>query len=261
MDWKTYASMHKSLRESNIDHAQHMIARRLPDSPSSHTVSINGQDRLVGIIGRSQLDEKWITSMPGEALPHGGLVNYSGAVWLIIDLDVEKEVYQRGIMQRCNHKLRWINKAGQLIEKWCIVEDGTKYLIGEKVVSLMTVGDSRIAITVGKDADTIELGRGARFLIDDPDVEEPSVYQITKANRFFNTSNGEGVFRFILNEVALTPQDHVEKRIADYTGWTPDVDLDSDHVDSDKTVVEIVSAAIDKAQSNKENHDDQGGWL
>jgi len=263
MDWKTYASMHKSLRASNIEHAQHMINRRLPDSPSSHVVAINGLDQQVGIIGRSQLDEKWITSMPGETLPHGGLVNYSDAVWLIIELDVEKEVYQRGIMQRCNHKLRWINKAGQLVEKWCIVEDGTKYLIGEKVVSLMTVGDSRIAVTVGKDADTIELGRGARFLIDDPDVENPSVYQITKANRFFNTSNDEGVFRFILNEVALTPQDHVEQRIANYTDWEPEAELDSDHIDSDKTIIEIVEAAMDEAKNNQDNggSNENGGWL
>lgn len=257
MDWKTYASMHTSLRDSNIDHAQHMIGKRLLDSPSGHAVVIDGEDRRVGIIGRSQLDEKWITSMPGETLPHGGLVDFSNAVWLIVELDVEKEVYQRGIMQRCNHKLRWINKDGKVIEKWCIVEDGTKYLIGEKVVSLMTVGDSRIAITVGKDEDTIELGRGARFLIDDPDVEEPSVYQITKANRFFNTSDDRGVFRFILNEVALTPQDHVELRIANYTDWMPDAAMDSDHTDSDKTVVEIVEAAI----SGSGNAGNDGGWL
>ena len=43
-----------------------------------------------------------------------------------------------------------------------------------------------------------------------------TAYQITKSNKLFNVYNGEGVFRFILNEVQLTKDDDVVKRIADY---------------------------------------------
>lgn len=257
--WDIYESRMVTNRQAWLDHAQMTIHRKLMSSLACQEVTIDGESRVVAIIGRTQLDEKRICSLPGEKLPHGGLVEFAGCHWLITEIDVADEVYQRGIMQRCNHSLRWIGKDGVLREKWCIVEDGTKYLIGEKVVSLMTVGDSRIAITVGKDDDTIELGRGHRFLIDDELVEEPSVYQITKANRFFNTTDCGGVFRFILTEVALTHADNVEKRIADYTAWTPDRQLDSDHVDSDKTIVEIVQEATNAAQLPKD--DNKKGWL
>lgn len=257
--WDIYESRMVENRQAWLDHAKATIHRKLFSSLSCKNVQIDGVDRTVAIIGRAQYDERRICSLPGETLHHGGLVNYAGCVWLITEMDVDDEVYQRGIMRRCNHVLKWIGKDGVLHEKWCIVEDGTKYLIGEKVVSLMTVGDSRIAITVGKDGETIELGRGHRFLIDDDMVEAPSVYQITKANRFFNTTNGDGVFRFILTEVALSPHDNVEQRIADYSSWTPDMPLDSDHVDSESTIVEVVQAAQNKV--NQPEDDNKKGWL
>ena len=257
--WDIYESRMVTDRQAWLNHTQKTIHRNLLSSLACQEVTIDGESQTVAIIGRTQLDEKRICSLPGESLHHGGLVEFAGYHWLITELDVADEVYQRGIMQRCNHILRWIGKDGELCEKWCIVEDGTKYLIGEKVTSLMTVGDSRIAITVGKDDETIELGRGHRFLVDDELVEQPSVYQITKANRFFNTTNCDGVFRFILTEVALTHEDNIEQRIADYTKWTPDKALDSDHTDSDMSIVEIVQEATEKMQLPQD--DRKKGWL
>jgi len=257
--WDIYESRMVENRQAWLDHAKGTIHRKLHSSLSCKDVKIDGEDRTVAIIRRSQYDERRICSLPGETLHHGGLVEYAGCVWLITEIDVDDEVYQRGIMRRCNHLLKWIGKDGTLREKWCIVEDGTKYLIGEKVVSLMSVGDSRIAITIGKDPETIELGRGHRFLIDDNMVGVPSAYQITKANRFFDTTNSNGVFRFILTEVALTHHDNIEQRIADYTAWTPDKTLDSDHIDSESTIVEIVQAAQNNAAV--EDDDNKKGWL
>lgn len=257
--WDIYESRMVTNRQAWLDHAKATIHRKLHSSLACQDVVIDGKPQTIAVIARTQLDEKRICSLPGETLHHGGLVEFAGCHWLITELDVANEVYQRGLMQRCNHKLRWIGKDGTVHEKWCIVEDGTKYLIGEKVVSLMTVGDSRIAVTVGRDSETLELSRGIRFIIDDPDVEHPSVYQITKSNRFFNTTADGGVFRFILNEVALTKHDNILNQIADYTNWTPDIPLDSDHVDSMLTVAEIVEAATEASQQQPD--DNKEGWL
>lgn len=257
--WDIYESRMVTNRTAWIDHAKGTIHRKIMSSPAKKEVTIDGETRTVAIIARTQLDEKRICSLPGETLHHGGLVQFAGCNWLITELDVDNEVYQRGLMQRCNHILRWIGNDGIVKEKWCVVEDGTKYLIGEKAVSLLTIGDSRIAITVGRDADTLELSRGLRFIVDDSGVSDPSVYQITKANRFFNTTPGGGVFRFILTESALTHNDNVAQGIADYSTWKPDKDLDSDHVDSPFTVAEIVQAATEDATQAKD--DNKKGWL
>lgn len=82
----------------------------------------------------------------------------------------------------------------------------------------MTIGDSRLALTIAKDDGTRQFKRGMRFLIDDPDSAEILAYEITKSNRMFNLFNGVGVYRFILREVTLTSDDNLELQVADYYG-------------------------------------------
>lgn len=135
----------------------------------------------------------------------------------------------------------------------------TTDLIGERTREVLTIGDARIAVTIGKDEDTVELWRGLRFLIDDSDSEDVLAYQITKPNKMFNVFNGKGVFRFILNEVQLTDDDNKELRIADYYNWHPHMALDSDHQDSDVTVAEIVNAA--NAAADVPPDDEKETWL
>lgn len=252
-----------SKREMWVESLQASLADRMLNSPSYHIVNINGIEQKVAITHRTNLSEKKIFSFPGEHLKHGGLVEFETSKWLITELDADNEIHDKGIMKRCNHLLRWIGRDGHLREKWCIVEDGTKYLIGEassRYDNLMVIGDARIAITIGKDEDTVQLTRGLRFLVDDTDVDDPLAYEITKPNRFFNNYEDEGVFRFILNEVVRNKGDHLSEQIADYTTWMPPRETDGDHIDSDCTVAEIVSEAVDKVEFDPPR-DDKRGWL
>lgn len=258
--WDIYEARMSTKRQMWVDRSRASFGRRLLDSPSCHVVRVNGVEQTLSITHRTTHTEKRVCAMPGEELKHGGLVEYNDSVWLITEVDTDNEIYQRGLMKRCNHVLRWISKDGKLKEKWCIVEDGTKYLIGEKSEEHITIGDARIAVTIGKDEDSIELDRGLRFLIDDEDIAHPTAYQITKANRFFNMTHGEGVFRFILNEVVLTDHDNIKHRIADYSNWLPPRELDGDHVDSEYTVVELVSEAKKKTEESPPE-DTKKGWL
>lgn len=258
--WDVYESRAMTKREMWVHRTQTSLERRLLNSPSCQLVKVNGLEQRVSITHRTTHNEKRICAMPGEKLVHGGLVQFNDSIWLITEVDSDFEVYQRGLMKRCNHILRWIGKDGKLHEKWCIVEDGTKYLIGEASEEHITIGDARIAVTVGKDEETIELGRGLRFLIDDVDTPYPTAYQITKANRFFNTTNDNGVFRFILGEVVLTEADNIQHRIADFNNWMPPRELDGDHVDSEYTVAEIVEAAKEKVEAMPPQ-DEKKEWL
>ena len=248
-----------TMRDALVEQARSSIAQMSYDSPSCRHVKIDGVWQHVLITHRQALNEKRICSIPGEHLTHGGLVDFARSKWLITELDADNEIYDRGLMLRCNYLLRWIGSDGELKEKWCIIEDGTKYLIGEYTEDIMAIGDARIALTIAKDKDTIELCRGARFLVDDPDTDKPLAYQITKPNKLFNVFNGEGVFKFILNEVQLTKEDNVELRIADYTSWKPSIPKDGDHIDSDLTIGQIVDAATAKANEKPDNN--KKGWI
>lgn len=248
-----------TMRDALVEQAKSSIIQMSYDSPSCRHVTIDGTLQSVLITHRQAMNEKRICSMPNEHLKHGGLVDFADAKWLITELDADNEIYDRGLMLRCNYLLKWIGSDGKLKEKWCIVEDGTKYLIGEYSEDIMSIGDARIALTVAKDDDTNELCRGARFLIDDLDTDKPLAYQITKPNKLFHIYDGEGVFKFILNEVQLTKEDNVALRIADYTSWKPSMPTDGDHSDSDLTLVQIVDAATAKA--NEVQDDNKKEWL
>ena len=237
--WETYdariSSNGKTRRETALNRSKRYISQKLSSSLSYYNVTINSVEQNVSITNRQELNIKNICSLPGEKLSHGGIVDWAENKWLIIEIDANDEVYARGKMQQCNHLLRWRDESGKIIEKWCIVEDGTKYLIGEKQKDIITVGDARIAVTLPKDEDTVKIGRGRRFLIDDTDSHSVLAYQITKPNRLYNIFNNNGVFRYILNEVNITDNDNVELRIADYYQPTMNTDTDSfpDIVDND----------------------------
>lgn len=261
--WKDYESRlgvtGGTERTSALNHAQDQMRRKMMSSLSYKTAVVDGTEQNVAIIDERDFNAKKIYSMPGDDLPHGGLVNWADSMWLITEINAHKEVYTEAKMLQCNHILKWINDDGNIIERWCVVEDGTKYLIGEKEEKMMTIGDARIAVTVGKDADTAKLNRGKRFLIDDSDSNSVLAYQITKPNKLFNVYNGRGVFRFILNEVNLTDNDNVELRIADYYNWKPKKDRMLSDIKTDDTLEEIVS---DSRKEDAEANDiDKKGWL
>lgn len=245
-------------RERDLNRTWRYLYDKVINSLSCRDVLIDGVKQTVSVLNqKDDMSIKKICSMPGESLFHGRIVDFAGGKWLITEVDANDEVYTSGMMRRCNYLLKWLNKKGEIIEKWCVVEDGTKYLIGEKTGDIMSIGDARIAITIGKDDDTAELSRGKRFLVDDIDSETPLAYQITKPNKLFNIYDGQGVFRFILNEVNLTDNDNVELRIADYFNWKPEKQLDNKHRDLDITLEEIIDSAV----SADEPDDDKEVWL
>lgn len=210
-----------SRRSHVLTTAKDRFAQKLTESLSYH-IAYFGHDfsnqRNVAIINTEELDKKQIFSLPGENLDNGSLLKWSDSIWLITDVDANNEVYTRGTIQECNYLLKWVDDKGNNISKWCIVEDGTKYLIGERAADMMSIGDARFALTIGKDDDTRKLKRGMRFLIDDPDAEAASAFEITKPNRLYSIFNGKGVYRFILNEVNTTDNDLVEDQVADFYG-------------------------------------------
>ena len=248
-------------REMALKRSQERIRRKMVDTLACHQVLIDGIEQTIQIThkSRSEFNLKRIASLPGEKLKHGGTVDFSDAKWLITEIDFDDEVYMRGMMKQCNFKLKWIDPGGNLIEKWCVMEDGTKYLVGEKNDPLIVIGDARIAITLPKDKDTIKLDRSVRFLVDDTDVEKPLAYQISKPNRLYNNYNGEGVFRYILAEVNATKDDNFNEMIADYTNWRPPVETDSAHIDSNAELKTIVDTAV--IESTEKPNDDKEVWL
>ena len=214
-------------RETVLDRERRRLNRWLPQSLSYKSVLIDSIQQNVVITDHDNINLKTICAMPGENLKHGAIVDWENCKWLITELDAHSEIYEKGIMQQCNYLLKWRDTTGDIVEKWCIIEDGTKYIVGEHEEPKITVGDARISLIIGKDSDTVKLHRGVRFLIDDIDSAYPLAYQITKPHRLYNIYNNVGVLKFILNEVNVTQNDNVDLMVADYYEPTMNVDTDS----------------------------------
>lgn len=262
--WDTYKSRLNSgglsTRETVLRREQEMLSRQLPSTLSYKEVIIDGRRQNLAIINTDILTEKLIHSLPGEDITHGGLVFWEESYWLITEYNPNNEVYTTAKMVQCNHLLKWIDEDGIIREQWSVVEDGTKFLTGELEDRnfVVTRGDTRIALTVAKNAFTAKFDRDMRFLVDDPDSPRKLSYQLTKPFKLSGIYNGRGVYKFVLQEVASTTDDNHELGIADYYKYFPkDVDVSEDFILADKTEDEVIEHTV----QNKPVQEKKKGWI
>lgn len=105
---------------------ENSIYTHLKDNPSYFDVTIDDVPQTVAIMDSDNLEQKTITSLPGQPLRHGGLVHWMDNYWLISELDYNTTLYTRGKLLQCNYLLKWVTEDKSIHEQWCAVEDGTK---------------------------------------------------------------------------------------------------------------------------------------
>ena len=196
-----------------------------------HDVRVDGKLRDVAIINSDNLNEKMIFSMPGENLRNGAYVEWMDNIWLITEKDANNEVYTRCKMEQCNYLLRWVDENKIIREQWCIVEDGTKYLTGEYEDRdfIVSRGDSRVGMTISRNCHTAKLSRKNRFLLDDPLSNRPLAFTLSKPLKIGGIYNGDGVYKWVLQEVSSSEDDNFDLMIADYYKYFPkEADDDDD---------------------------------
>lgn len=207
-----------SIREAVKRREKRFLNTKRVNNLSYFEVLIDGSTRYVSIKNRDNLNEKTIYSMPNEFLDCGSIVFWMDNYWLISELDANSEIYSKATMVQCNYLLKWIDDEDQIIEQWCAISDGTKYLTGEYEDRsyVVTRGDSRLSVLVPRNEHTVKLDRGNRFLIDDEDKLIKTAYSLTKPLMVGSVYNQKGIFAFVMQEVVSTDDDNHELGIADY---------------------------------------------
>lgn len=203
-------------REASHNRVMDFIGRKLPQSLSFVQADFDGTLQSVAIIDTGKSFIKEIHCLPGERLRCGAVLFWEGMHWLITEVDARDEIYTSGMLRQCNYELKWFNGKNEIVSRHCVIEDGTKYLVGEREEHMMAIGDARIALIIGKDKETVGINRGKRFLIDDPDSSQPLAFEVTKPNKLFGLYNGEGVYKHILSECNATDDDNFDLMVADY---------------------------------------------
>lgn len=204
-------------RDMYYKRTSNRLTRKIVESLSYHSVTIDDIDQNVAIINSDNLNEKIILSMPGEDLRSGGLVHWMDNYWLITERDANSTIYTRAKLLQCNYLLKWVSDENKLCEQWCVVEDGTKYLTGEYEDRnfVVTRGDSRIGLTIARNSETAKFNRTHRFIIDDENSTMKLAYTLSKPLKVGHVYGNEGVYSFVLQEVVATEEDNLDNMVGD----------------------------------------------
>lgn len=225
--WNTYQSRMnargQTRRETVFSREGRYLRAKMPASLSFHHLIIDDCERELAVINSDNLDTKTLCSLPGEDIRHGAYVQWMDNFWLVTEKDANNELYTKAKMRQCNYLLKWVNKDNQIIQRWCIIEDGTKYLTGEYGDKdyIVVRGDSRVSMILPRDKETICLKRESRFLIDDYDSSNVLAYRLTKPFKLGGAYNSNGVLSFVLTECDVEDADNLELHIANYYNHFP----------------------------------------
>lgn len=230
--WDSYEALAEvrglTRRDTRLQREKRYLTTKLPDNLSYFTVTIDGVSQEVAIVNSDNLDQKYIYSMPGEDIKHGGMVYWMDCYWLVDEKDANREIYTRAKLLQCNYLLKWVDPDGIIREQWCNVEDGTKYLTGEFEDRnfIVSRGDSRIAITIQRNEFTKRLNRTSRFLVDEAGNGDMMAFTNSKPLKVGRSFYGDdpGVYKFVMQEVNSSEDDNFELGIADYYKYFPHED-------------------------------------
>lgn len=251
--WGTYCTRNSLRGDTARDRAKNNLMSRLdrqiPSTLSYQSVDIDGIPRDIVVLNSDNLNQKTLCSLPGEDIRHGALVEWQNNRWIVTERDANTEIYTKCIMLQCNYLLKWINADGEVIERWSVVEDGTRYLTGEYSDAFFVAsrGDSRIAVTLQKDKETLALGRDCRFIIDDYESPTPLAYRLTKPFKLGRSFDENGVVVYVMTECNSEGDDNLDLHIADYYKYFPrdDETLDDGLLGPNDELVETLTEAED----------------
>lgn len=162
-----------------------------------------------------------VTINDDDVFRQGSILHYDDDYWLCLSCFSYHKQYLKGLFQRCNYKLKWQNKQGEIIEKWVVSQDASAYNSGEDGNKTLQYGSDQIMIYIPCDEDTVNMSRDKRFMID-TNTEFPTTYKITRIDTTSRVVNGVGYCIWLLTESQLDEQkDNVEQMLCDYFEPTP----------------------------------------
>jgi len=231
MSWDTYNSRLTVNGETERDRRKYTLTNRISgDAPMLLTGKVvtifspnstSSKEQTLTIISSDKNNKKDVMTIPGETIECGAIIEWSDAVWLVTEVDADKEIYQSAFIERCNYVLKFKNKDGDVISKNCIIASVAQSSVGEDVGATLVTGNSLKCLIITKDLDTIKLKRGFRFIVDDVDSSDPTVYEITNLDRVTGRYSGDGIYKYIIKEANTLPDDNLVDHIPSNDAYIP----------------------------------------
>lgn len=156
----------------------------------------------------------------------GQYVKHEGAFWLVSALPDNNHIYEKAVLWKCKHSIRFISPlTGEIVEYPVYSTNSTQYGTGEAGKTQMTVGEDQHLIYLPYNEETIMLDAQARFLMDKNKVN-PTAYRITRVDPISYAVGSEraedGLIQWaVLEDQFNTATDNAELMVADYYTFVP----------------------------------------
>ena len=164
-------------RERDLNYIKQNINNKLPNSLSYKSVLINDIPQNIEILKSNSTSKnttkKQINSLPNETFSCGDYVKYKNATYLIIDVDVDDEVYTTGRIELCNWILKFQSPTGTILSYPCITSTKSFNQDENKVITLPS---NQKSILLPYDDNTALLATGRRMYVDKR--TNPTPYEI-----------------------------------------------------------------------------------
>lgn len=227
-DFDTYKSrLHlrgSTNRERELYYEKRELASKAINSLSCKDCLVNGVPQKLVIDDGTLPYYKDVKSLPDEYFNAGDLVEWTGAMWLIVSCDWDKEVYTYGKAQQCNYLLKWQNADAEVIERWSVVLSASKYNNGQRYNNVIVVGSNQLMVYLPIDEETLKLRSDKRLMVDF-NTELPKCYDITRVDTvtmgYDGTAepryDGKGCILLVLTETEINPDvDRIDLMLCDY---------------------------------------------
>lgn len=157
----------------------------------------------------------------------GQYVECEGAMWLVSALPDNNRIYEKAVLWKCKHAIRFISPlTGEIVKYPVYSTNSTQYGTGELEKTYMTVGEDQHLIYIPYNEETIKLDDQFRFLMD-KNRESPSAYRITRVDPVSyavgDERNEDGLIQWAVLQTQFNDAtDSKELMIADYFPQKPE---------------------------------------
>lgn len=151
-------------------------------------------------------------------LKAGMYIFFENRYWLITGYPGNNGIYEKATMILCQHKLRWQDNTGRIIERWANYTSASKYDVGENGNEVIILSSNNFTIWIPDDDDSVTLD-GKRAFIDRNTNKPTKVFKITRSDDvlyLFGEDHG-GILSFIADRDEINYiTDNQELGICDY---------------------------------------------
>lgn len=206
----------KNRRDRELNAVRRAITSGVSDLLSCHTVRLRQDEIEITVEATEYASVKKFTAGADVVIGHGDYIVWDDIYWIVTERDYDDEIYIRGKITQCNYYLKWQNESGDIVGRWCAINQVSKYNNGVFEGKIVDNIESTLSIMIANDSETEKLRREKRFLAD-TDTTEPYAFKITQRDVLSNRYGSAGLITWAVSQDVYNPErDNRELMIADY---------------------------------------------